>query len=62
MLMIFTNNNFNSTLFNLIINSNKLTSTPYKFSHSIVINPKDLPLVQKIAKRNSLKILDSFEV
>ena len=60
MLQIKTNKNFNSYLFDLIVNSNKLTSTPYKLPTSIVINRKDALLVEDIAKKHSLKILDSI--
>ncbi len=50
-----------STAFDLLINSNKLVHTQYKFKHSILINSEDLEEADKILRSNSIKYqLSSF--
>ena len=54
LIKISTSKNFNSILFQNIINSNKLTKSPVKLKHSILISSKDLSTIKKITKRLSL--------
>lgn len=56
LIKISTSKNFNSTLFNKIINSNKLTKSAIKLKHSIIISSKDLPTIKKITKQISLPL------
>jgi len=44
LIKISTSKNFNSILFNLIINNNNITKSPIKFQNSILISSKDLKL------------------
>ena len=62
LLKITTNKNFNSTLFDLLINSNKLRKSPVKLANNILILPADFKIASDIAKRNELKILDAVIV
>lgn len=56
LIKISTSKNFNSILFNLIINNNNITKSPIKFRNSILISSKDLKLIKKITKNNYLKL------
>ena len=56
LIKISTSKNFNSILFNLIINNNNITKSPIKFQNSILISSKDLKLIKKITKNNYLKL------
>jgi len=56
LIKISTSKNFNSILFNLIINNNNITKSPIKFQNYILISSKDLKLIKKITKNNYLKL------
>ena len=55
MIKIQFNSNFKKSIYQSILNSNKLKFTIYINNNILYINPKDLEFIDKVFERNLLK-------